>query len=258
MREEERPAFIDIPEEELRSKPRVFTRTIDGETVVVKQRVKPDMIFVHVFQNMLTRLLKDPLMLRTDATPGEKPSEAQKLRLLAENGIRVPKVLHETENYFIMEYGGENLGEILRDTPDIERQNEYIRRALSEMKTMHGKNFVHGGAQIRNFTFLDDEVYIIDFEEVIPEEYIQSFKIRDLIIFLMSLEKAGAPRGLEWVCRAYDEMSWREVLAELVRAILRYRFLKFLKWRIFSRIRMSDVRASLALIEKAEMARLDG
>jgi tRNA A-37 threonylcarbamoyl transferase component Bud32 len=241
-----------IPPEALAVNARVFEHIVDGRKVIVKRYGKPDMIFVHVFQNAFARLLREPLLLRTDAISGDIYREPRKLRELLANGLNVPEVLYDCPDYFVLEYVGENLDYILRFEPDNARRNEYIACALGHLRALHGKNFVHGGAQIKNFTCRDGEIYMIDFEEVIPDGYGDAFKLRDLVIFAMSLEKIGISSGLDWICRAYDEKSGREICARIASGLLRYRFLKFLNAGIFSWISMNDVRAMISLIESAE------
>jgi tRNA A-37 threonylcarbamoyl transferase component Bud32 len=199
-------------------------------------------------------MLREPMLLCTDAQ-GSAYQEIEKLRLLRENGMSVPEVLYEAEDYFVMEYVGQNLDDILRGVSDEGQRNEYIVRALGKLRGLHEKNFVHGGAQIKNFTRLDGEIYMIDFEEVIPSGYLDVFKLRDIMVFLMSLESAGLSPDPARICSAYDAQRGRSIYKELERTFLRYRFLKFLDSKIFSWIRMNDMRASVSLIRKAERIR---
>jgi tRNA A-37 threonylcarbamoyl transferase component Bud32 len=246
-----------ISEEVLEANPRVFIHSAGGGRVVVKRRAKPDRIFVHVFQNTLARLLREPMMLRTDDMGSGEWPEAKKLRALRENGLSVPEVLYETGNYFVLEYVGRNLGDVLTDESDPDKKRAYVESALLKLRSLHDKHFIHGGSQIKNFTVRDGEIYIIDFEEVIPPEYFEEFRIRDLILFAMSLEKEGLPFDLGWLCEVYGGLSDVDVRRRLEDAVLKYRFLKFLSAGMFSWISMDDVRAAVALIKKAERARLN-
>jgi tRNA A-37 threonylcarbamoyl transferase component Bud32 len=241
-----------VPPETFAAHSRVFEWSASGRRVIVKRRAKPDIIFVHVFQNALAWMLREPILLRTDARGRDKFFEPQKLKALRENGVSVPEVLYECPEYFVLEYVGENLEAILKRERDECRRNEYISRALRRLRFMHEKNFIHGGAQIKNFTCLDGEIYMIDFEEAIPDGFFDEFRQRDLLVFSMSLETAGISRGLDWICRAYDERSGGEICARLASRLLNYRFLKFLNLKIFSWISMNDVRAAISLIEHAE------
>jgi hypothetical protein len=75
---------------------------------------------------------------------------------------------------------------------------------------------------------------------------------RDILVFMMSLETAGIPRGIEWTCDLYGGAGGREIREQLVPSLRRYGFLKFLNGPVFSRIKMNDVHAAVSLVEKAE------
>ena len=150
-----------IPEEALESNPRVFIHSAGGLRVVVKRRAKPDRIFVHVFQNALALLMREPMMIRTDDMGGGEWPEAKKLRALRENGLNVPEVLYETENYFVLEYVGRNLVDVLAGESDTAKKYTYLEQALSKLRALHEKRFIHGGSQIKNFTVRNGDIYIL-------------------------------------------------------------------------------------------------
>jgi tRNA A-37 threonylcarbamoyl transferase component Bud32 len=241
-----------ITAETLSASPRVFEYAADGHKVVVKRYVKPDRIFVHVFQNAVARIMREPMMLRTDALGADIYNEPRKLRSLRAAGVNVPEVLYECGDYFVLEHVGDNLEDVLLSECGAARGDELIARALGRMRAMHEKNFAHGGAQIKNFTCRGGEIYMVDFEEMIPERYLDAFKRRDLIMFAMSLHTAGIPRDLDWICRAYGGESWREIMEGLKSNLRGYGFLKILDARLFSRISMKDVRAMISLIEQSD------
>jgi tRNA A-37 threonylcarbamoyl transferase component Bud32 len=249
------PMPYNIPSDIVTAQARVFEYVADGRKVVVKRYAKPDMIFVHIFQNALAMALREPVLRRADALGDDIYLEPKKLRILRESGLNVPKVLYECPEYFVMEHVGENLGDILGRERDEGKRDEYLTNALAQLRSLHEKNFVHGGAQIKNFTCLGGEVYMIDFEEVVPDGHTEAFKRRDLLVFAMSLRASGISNGLDWICGAYGR-SGREICKELAAGLLRYKFLKFLASRAFSWISMNDVRAMISLIEDAERLKI--
>jgi tRNA A-37 threonylcarbamoyl transferase component Bud32 len=241
-----------VPPEVLKSHPRVFVQTAGGHEVVVKRFDKPDAIFVHVFQNAVAKILREPMMLRTDAVGGDGRHEVKKLKAIREKGLNVPEVLYEGDGYFVMEHVGECLEDIVKKERDAARADGYIADALKNLRVLHESGFVHGGAQIKNFTRRGGETFMIDFEEVIPEGYDDAMRRRDIAVFLMSLETAGISRGLERICDMYDRAEGTYICARLASSLRRYRFLKFLNNPFFSRIPMNDVHAAVSLVEKAE------
>jgi tRNA A-37 threonylcarbamoyl transferase component Bud32 len=249
------PMDYAVPPEVLKSHPgRVFVHAAGGRKVVVKRVEKPDAIFVHVFQNAAANIFREPMMLRTDAVGGDGRHEARKLKAIREKGLNVPEVLYEGIGYFVMEHVGEPLEDTVKKERDRARVDGYIAAAARNLRCLHEEGFIHGGAQFKNFTIRDGDVFMIDFEEVIPEGYGEAMKRRDILLFLMSLETAGVPRELDWLCRIYDENGGGEFCARIASSLRRYGCLKFLNNRFFSRIPMNDVHAAVALVEKAERA----
>ncbi|MDR1944323.1 MAG: hypothetical protein LBQ19_05825 [Synergistaceae bacterium] len=248
----------EIPQKAFTSGARVILYTVGERLVVAKRYAKPDRKFAHVFLDFLAWLFHDPILLCTDCPAGGENQEAKKLKTLRENGISVPAVLYEAKDYFVMEHTGENLENILSGSADEGRRQFYVKQALKLLRALHEKNFAHGGAQIKNFTYLDGKIYMIDFEEVIPPDHIERFKLRDLLIFAMSLEAIGLSIDPERLCEAYGGPSGKFVYEEMKKILFKYKFLKFLGMRILRPIRMNDVRAALALIEKAEKKRANG
>jgi tRNA A-37 threonylcarbamoyl transferase component Bud32 len=245
-----------VPPEVLRANPRVFIRSAGGREVVVKRVDKPDAIFVHVFQNAVAKIFREPMMMRTDAIGGDGRHEIKKLKALRGRGLKVPEVLYEGAGYFVMEHVGESLEDIVKKERDRARVDGYIADALKNLRALHDLGFIHGGAQIKNFTRRGGETFMIDFEEVIPEGCGDAMRRRDVLVFMMSLETAGVPRGFEWVCDLYGGgTGGSEIRERLASSLRRYGFLKFLNGPVFSRIKMSDVHAVVALVEKAEKVR---
>jgi tRNA A-37 threonylcarbamoyl transferase component Bud32 len=242
----------EIPPEALRGPSRVFKFLADGETVIVKKKRKPDVISAHIFQNLLARISKDPIWIRTDAPRGAECGEINKLRALRSAGVNVPRVLHEAGEYFVLEYVGPSVDSLLARTDDASLRESYVADALEALRDLHERGFIHGGAQVKNFTFYNGAVYLIDFEEVIPRGHLEKFIIRDILIFMLSLEKRGFDRRIDWICGKYDPERGHEISEVIEETLLKYKLLKFLGAKIFSHIKMDDVRAALSLVEKAE------
>ncbi|MDR2879102.1 MAG: hypothetical protein LBV03_04225, partial [Fusobacteriales bacterium] len=135
---------------------------------------------------------------------------------------------------------------------NITRKDYYIEKALEELSRLHYKNNAHGGSQIRNFTIKNEKISLIDFEEKIPEKYIDEFKIRDLLVFILSLQKAGFEPDVKNICEIYKEKTSKEVYEILRKFLVKYKWIYFLNSRIFSKIRMKDVRDFIAVIEKVD------
>ena len=241
-----------IPAKILKENPRVFEYLIDGEKVYVKKREKNKKHLGHVFQEFAYKITKNPMLIPTVLSKNENEVlfEAEKIKKLKNDGINVPDILYSCEDFFVMSDTGESLKEHIK--ANISRKDHYIEKALEELGRLHYKNYAHGGSQIRNFTIKNEKISLIDFEEKIPEKYIEDFKIRDLLVFILSLQKANFDPDIKKICRVYEEKTSKEVYEDLRKFLLKYKWIYFLKSKIFSKIRMKDVRDFIAVIEKID------
>lgn len=98
----------------------------------------------------------------------ELDDEAQRLVLLRQAGWRVPEILRHTPGVLVLEYVGQDLPYLIRiDTPA--GRLEWMRRVALDLAFFHRAGFVHGGAQLRNLMFQNDQITRIDFEENIGQ-----------------------------------------------------------------------------------------
>ena len=241
-----------IPTEVLKENPRVFRYQIDGENVYVKKREKNKKHLGHVFQELIYKITKNPMLIPTVLSKNENEVlfEAGKITELNNGGIHVPDILYSCDDFFVMSDTGESLKEHMK--ANIARKDHYIEKAIEELCRLHYKNYAHGGSQIRNFTIKNEKISLIDFEEKIPEKYINEFKIRDILVFILSLQKANFDPDIKKICEIYEEKTSRGVYEDLRKFLVKYKWIYFLKSRVFSKIRMKDVRDFIAVIEKVE------
>lgn len=117
---------------------------------------------------------------------GDINYEAQRLRDL-QSHIAVPQLLIEEPNYIVMTHCGEQVEPMLRCE---QRRNEFLPRIIDSLLELHKAKQWHGGAQVRNLTIQNDEIFRIDFEEktgdVLPLALAQAY---DLFLCFNSLTK---------------------------------------------------------------------
>ncbi len=242
-----------ISENILRSKGRVFKYEIDGELVYVKKREMNKKHIGHRLQKILYNITKNPMLIPTVLSKNENEVvfEVEKIKKIGLNQINVPKILFSNEEYFVMSDTGENLKEYIK--LHINEKDLYIEIAIRVLSILHNKNFAHGGSQIRNFTIKNEMISLIDFEEKIPEEYMKEFQKRDVLLFILSLEKANFCPDVEKICRFYEEVSLnKNIYEELQQFLLKFKWIYFLKNPIFRKIKMKDVRDFISVIEKVD------
>lgn len=237
---------------QLRDKPRVFKI---NKKYYLKQNNERKLHTGHRLQKLLYKITKNPIVYPT--VPSSKVNlilfESNILEKMAKSGLNVPKVVYKTKNYYVMEDTGKNFVEIIEESNDKEKVNTLVKKALESLVELHKKGFAKGGSQLRNFTLKDNKVYMIDFEEEIEEKYVKELQIRDVILFLLSLEKYKVDYNLEEILDYYEKISKNVTTkTEIKKFFHSRRWIRFLNSKIFNKIRMNDVRDFLKLLEKCE------
>lgn len=246
-----------IPQPIVDGSPHVFTYLVNGERVFVKKRRPNKNPIAWYLQRILYRLTGFLLVL-----PPERPLrnnvrfEAEALERLGALGLKVPRVLYVTDQYFVMSQVGRNLEVILRENPA--KASQLIEKATSELRGFHRAGLAHGGAQIKNMTVNEGEIYFIDFEESIPERHLANFQLRDLFLFIFSLERTGHDPDLAAICRVYDDREDAGTLEKIRRALLQLRGVCLAERTVFDRYSMRDVRSLIRLIHKAKALQAGG
>lgn len=241
-----------VPKSVLDGSPQVFPWRAGDENVWVKKRRPGKNPLGWWAQRIIYRLTGIILALPPDRSPGNGARfEAETLRRLEGLGVRVPRVLHVEDDYFVMSDAGTTLERHLAANPG--QTGELIDRAARELRALHRYDTAHGGAQIKNLTVRDGDIHFIDFEERIPEKRLREFQVRDLFLFLFSLERAGHDPDLAAVCRSYGgPADGDRVLADVRRALAQLWPARLFDWRVFSFLSMRDIRGLCRLIRKAE------
>lgn len=167
-----------------------------GHRYVAKRLAeKPRRLIQTLFMRWLVkRITGQPLPLQTLALSTAAHSmdfEAERLKSLAAAGARVPKVVLQTPEFFVLDYCGEVVATLLESwTAPIWRAE--LARLATELGEFHRAGLWHGGAQIKNLTEQNGLNYRIDFEEnfghFLPLTVTQ---LADLILFLNSISLAG-------------------------------------------------------------------
>lgn len=168
----------------------------EGKRYVVKKLAAKGRNFVQtLFMRWAVKhLTGQPLPLRTLAlseAAGSMDYEANRLKTLAAAGVRVPRVVLVTPEFFILDFCGTVVATLLEKWSAEEWRRELTRLA-TELGEFHRAGLWHGGAQIKNITMQDGLSYRIDFEENFGEFLPSSAaQAADLILFLNSISLAG-------------------------------------------------------------------
>ncbi len=240
-----------IPEAVLRKYNHVFCHMVDGERVWVKKRRRDKNPLGWWTQKFLYAVTGNILLMPPDRPDGDNVTfEVAMLRKMRSLGVNVPEVLHVTDTYFVLQEVGVSLEVYLRDNgPDAKKM---VPVAAAALKNFHDRGFAHGGAQIKNLMVHDGAIYFIDFEENIPAKHLRLFQVRDVFLFLLSLERCGHDPDIAAVCRIYDPVNGDALFEEIRRAVKQFSLVRLAKWRLLSRLSMRDIRNMSRFVDKVE------
>lgn len=118
--------------------------------------------------------------------------EADRLEALTRLGARVPAIWWRGPGVVVLEYVGEDLNGLLRHGSQAERL-QLVRAAALDLAEFHRRGLWHGGAQIRNLTWHQEQIWRIDFEENIGEALslplAQAYDLFQALASLLALRK---------------------------------------------------------------------
>ncbi len=166
----------------------IFSLATTNGRVWVKRARKTASNLLHKGAFFLT---KNPIVVPVETKTAYEALqyEASKLQRLYENSIPVPKLIVKSQTYFVIEDCGQTVKYLLQELSNSETQT-LLEKIIVQLATLHNANEYHGGSQVKNFTYKENKVYFIDFEESFPSDIdIKELQFRDLFLFLFSISK---------------------------------------------------------------------
>lgn len=116
--------------------------------------------------------------------------ETSKIEKFKTLGINVPNIAYKNDEFFVLEDCGESVNSFLRKDIKEDEFYYFVEKLLIELSKIHNLKQFHGGSQLRNFTYKDEEVFAIDFEESFSKEVdIKTLQYRDFLLFILSFTK---------------------------------------------------------------------
>ena len=91
-----------------------------------------------------------------------------------------------------------------------EKMYYFIDKVVAVLAQIHNNDLYHGGAQFRNFTYLDGQVSVIDLEDSFDQSVeLKTLQYRDLFLMLLSLTKTRASFDLDYgkIIESYCELT---------------------------------------------------
>jgi tRNA A-37 threonylcarbamoyl transferase component Bud32 len=179
--------------------------------------------------------------------------ETEKLKLFRSKGINTPEVVYVCDDFFILEDAGVAVHALIREKKISQKQMYYyIDKVIELLAEIHNKNQFHGGAQTRNFTYKEGDVFAIDLEESFSSSVdIETLKFRDFLLLLLSFVKIKASFELDYkyIIQQYVTLTKsqkiRNDLKKLANKISFLIYLSEIKW--INNVLGSDVKGFFAL-----------
>jgi tRNA A-37 threonylcarbamoyl transferase component Bud32 len=173
---------------------RVFTHA-DATYIAKRPAAKPrrltQILFLRWAVKRITGTALPTTTLALSGATSGMDYEAGRLKRLAADGVRVPRVALLTPEFFVLEHCGAIVEAHLANWPPATWRHE-LPRLASELGEFHRAGHWHGGAQIKNITLRDGVSYRIDFEEDFGEFLpLPVTHAADLVLFLNSISLSG-------------------------------------------------------------------
>jgi len=176
--------------EQLKALPKleIFKKSFDGRDLWVKF-ARPT--GSNIFHRFIYKLTKNPILIpvKTKSSLETLQYEVKKLKDLNSKSIQVPLITHNNNDFFVLEDCGKSVHEQIKYglTANID---ELLIKTIDELAKLHNINEYHGASQIKNFTYDNSKVYLIDFEESFDDmQDLKTLQFRDLFLFMFSVAK---------------------------------------------------------------------
>lgn len=170
---------------------RVFSLVYRGEKIWIKQAEKTKYTKWHQLSKIVAVLIHNPLFYPTVNLDGVRvvKEEAERLRFLYMQGVPVPKVLAEGENWIAVSDAGQSVAELVNsDYLSMEAKKKIVCKASAQLAKLHQHNKWHGRPVLRDMAWDGEQITFIDLEEN-PGKILtaEQCMIRDVLIYVQSL-----------------------------------------------------------------------
>jgi len=196
----------------------IFSLETDNGKVWVKRARKTGSNLLHKCAFIFS---KNPIVVPVETKTAYEALqyEASKLQRLYENSVPVPKLIVKSKTYFVIEDCGQTVKYLLQKLSNNETQ-ALLEKIIFQLATLHNTNEYHGGSQVKNFTYKENKIYFIDFEESFPGDIdIKELQFRDLFLFLFSISKLNIKVDYETLIEQYITITGNQTVIDKFHAL---------------------------------------
>ncbi|PIE47632.1 MAG: hypothetical protein CSA42_02370 [Gammaproteobacteria bacterium] len=117
--------------------------------------------------------------------------EIKRLKWLNQRHVPTAQLVYSGDDYFVTTDVGDCVSQLLQNSDKSEdEKQQVIAQSAQKLAELHNKNLVHGRPAIRDITYLNNQVYFIDFEAKSLFSSLYYQKRRDVIVFFYSMFQA--------------------------------------------------------------------
>lgn len=161
----------------------------------------------NLFHKLFYKVTKESVFVPVEQKSPEESVdfETSKIIFFKELGIYSPQVIFKTKNFFVLDDCGIPLYHIFKK--EINSQEDfdfYLEKCIKFLANIHLKKAFHGGAQTRNLTIKNDQIYAIDLEDSFANTVsLDVLQFRDFLLFLLSFTKLKKQNFIDY-CKIID------------------------------------------------------
>lgn len=244
-----------LAQENNRQELEVFPFEYEGNKYWVKKARKTSS---NIFHKLAYKLFSYDVLIPVESKSLEESIdyESKKLISFVENSINAPKVVFKNSDFFVMTDTGAAIYTFLRKN-DVTSDEFYfyLDGMIDTLCEIHSKDFYHGGAQSRNFTYKDKLVYAIDLEDSFDESKVdlKTLQFRDLFLLLLSMTKVdNFEFSYRYIINKYIEQTGNKEFRNKLKKISEnlYFLVKLNKLSFFHKVFPRDVKGFCKLLEE--------
>ena len=191
----------------------IFDIVFNDKKYWVKKARKTGSNFFH---KLVYALNKNPLLAPVEDKDAYKAlrHETAKLERLYELNMPVPKLIRQTDSYFIIEDRGATVAHLFYHH-QIEDTLIVCKKIISQLANLHNMGEYHGGSQIKNFTYENNQIFLIDFEESFHATIkLEDLQFRDLFLLFFSLQKMRIDVDFVLLINLYKQLTGKPDIEE--------------------------------------------
>lgn len=160
-----------------------------GQLIWIKRRPFSKKRHWHKLQGVLAKITRLPTFAPTASAGGPESLNYESIRLqnFSLKNIPVPKVLATTEHFILTEDVGFQLQDYLHKLSDEHKIHLLLTQAMLTISQMHQAGLCHARPSLRDMTFKNGVIYLIDLEEdPLHVMQLSQAQARDTWLFLNS------------------------------------------------------------------------